>query len=120
MPESILKDIKSTLALPDDYDAFDKEVILFVNSAISDLHQIGIGPDAGFRVVSDEETWEQFIGNDPRLDSVKTYLFLKAKLLFDPSDKSHVVEMMKEQIREHEWRLNVRREETKWTNPNEQ
>lgn len=113
-PKSILDSTKKALGVGFDYDVFDPDIIMHINSAFSTLEQLGIGPDGGFAITDDSATWDTFLGDDPRLNSVKTYVFLKVRYVFDPPATSFVLNAMKEQIQEHEWRLNVYRENTKW------
>lgn len=117
MNESILTSTKKVLGLDETYEAFDEDIIMHINSVLGILNQIGIGPAAGFAIEDDEATWGDFIGDDLRLNSVKTYVYLRVRLLFDPPSTSYVIEAMKEQIKELEWRLNVQREEGSWTDP---
>lgn len=117
--ESILTSVKKVLGLPADYTAFDPDIVLFINSVLGTLNQLGIGPANGFSIEDASATWDELIGDDPRYNAVKTYITLRVRMLFDPPDRSYVLEAMKEQIREHEWRLNAYREETAWTDPTE-
>lgn len=107
MPESILDSTKKALGLSADYDVFDQDIIMLINGVFSTLNQLGIGPVGGFFISDDSETWDTFLGTDPRLNFVKTYLFLKVRYTFDPPNSGFVVTAMKEQIQEYEWRLNV-------------
>lgn len=117
MSESILNSTKKILGLDQSYTAFDPDVIMHINSVFSTLNQLGLGPINGFMIDDATATWDTFIGNDPRLNSVKTYVYLRVRLLFDPPSLSFVIEAMKDQIRELEWRLNVVREGDSWTEP---
>lgn len=107
---SILDSTKKALGLSSDYDAFDPEIIMLINGVFSTLSQLGIGPVSGFAITGPDETWDTFLLDDPRFNSVKTYMFLKVKYSFDPPNNSFTINAMKEQIQEHEWRLNVLRE----------
>jgi hypothetical protein len=117
MDESILQSVKKTLNLPADYAAFDQDVIMHINSVFSTLNQLGVGPYDGFMIEDEGKSWSQFIGNDPRLNHVKTYVYLRVRLLFDPPNTGFHVAAMKEQIQELEWRLNAQREDTQWVDP---
>lgn len=117
MTESILNSVKKTLNLLADDQSFDQDVILYINSALSNLNQLGVGPDSGFMITGNTETWETFLGNDPRLNNVKTYVCLTVRMLFDPPTTGFLVTAMKEQLQELAWLINVRREETGWTDP---
>lgn len=113
----ILNDTKKVLGIDAAYTVFDPDIIMHINSALSTLNQLGIGPQLGFAITGDTETWDQIIGTDLSLNSVKTYIYLRVRLWFDPPATSYAIEAMKEQVRELEWRLNVRREEDYWTDP---
>lgn len=117
MNDSILTSTKKALNLAADYTAFDPDVIMHINSAFSTLHQLGVGPDAGFMIEDASPTWVAFLGVDQRLNHVKTYVFLRVRMLFDPPTTGYHVEAMKEQIKELEWRLNAQREDTQWVDP---
>jgi hypothetical protein len=110
MTESILESTKKTLGLEADYIAFDPDVILHINSVFSTLHQLGIGPEDGFAIEDASAVWSEFLDGDLRLNSVKTYIYLRVRLLFDPPTTGYHVEALKEQAKELEWRLNVVRE----------
>ena len=107
MTDSILDSTKKLLGLDPDYDAFDADVIVHINSAISNLTQIKVGPELGFEVIDNAETWTQFLGKDPRLSSAKTYVYLKVRMVFDPPTTSYMLSAMEKLIAEAEWRLNV-------------
>lgn len=109
--ESILISTKKMLGLDESYVAFDSDVIIHINSVFSTLNQLGIGPVNGFIIEDGVPTWDDFLFGDQRLNSVKTYMYLKVRLYFDPPTTSFTQEMMQKQILEHEWRLNVAREE---------
>lgn len=105
--ESILTSVKRLLGIDEEYEYFDQEIILNINSALMTLHQIGIGPKEGFVIVDDSQTWEDFIGERKDLESIKTYLYLKTRLSFDPPQTGYLVDAITKQISEIEWRLNV-------------
>lgn len=115
---SILNSIKKNLGIAADYTAFDADILMHINSVFSTLNELGIGPDAGFMIEDDEPTWDAFIGEDLRLNSVKTYVYLRVRLLFDPPTTSYLIAATQEQIKEFEWRLNAVREKTAWVDPN--
>lgn len=113
MEESILISTKQLLGLAPDYTVFDPDVLTYINTAFSVLNQLGVGPVEGFVVLDDSAKWEDFallVGSEPSLGLVKTYVFLKVRMLFDPPQTSFLIEAMNNQIQEYEWRLNVGRE----------
>lgn len=117
MEQSILISTKKILGIDKDYDVFDLDIITHINSAFSTLTQLGVGPAAGFMIEDDSEVWADFIADDLQYNSVKSYVFLKVRQLFDPPSTSYLISAVEKQIEELEWRLNVHREETGWTDP---
>lgn len=115
--DSILDSVKKVLNLPSDYTAFDQDVILHINSVFSTLCQLGVGPESGFAIEDNTPTWSTFLGTDKRLNNVKSYMYLRVRLLFDPPTLGYVVDAIKQQIQEQEWRLNVTMEGSIWTDP---
>ena len=115
--ESILKSIKKMLGIVEDYDAFDGVITMHINSVFSTLTQLGIGPNEGFSIYDELETWSDFIGDDTVLEAVKSYTYLRVKLLFDPPMSSTVIESMNRQINELEWRLNLLSDNQSENNP---
>jgi hypothetical protein len=124
-PDSILDSIKKAIGIASDYDVYDPDLMMHINSVFSTLHQLGIGPVEGFMITGADEQWNAFLGSDPLLNNVKSYVFIRVRLLFDPPATSFAQESLKEQAREFEWRINVYREtklaeslaETAPTNP---
>jgi hypothetical protein len=117
MEMSILNSTKKILGIAEDYTAFDLDIITHINTAFSTLTQLGVGPSAGFMIEDDTAVWGDFIIDNTEYNSVKSYVFLRVRLLFDPPTTSYLINAYQEQIRELEWRLNVRREETEWIDP---
>ena len=106
--ESILTSIKKLLGITEDYDHFDADIIMHINTVFTILNQLGVGPSEGFRIEDDTTTWDDYISTDNLLfDSVKTYIHLRVKLLFDPPQSSGTTESYNRIINELEWRLNV-------------
>ena len=105
--ENILDSIKKLLGIDEADLNFDQELIMHINSVFMVLNQLGVGPVGGFKISSNEETWTDFVGARLDLESVKSYIYLKVRLLFDPPQNSFLVESINKQIQEYEWRLNV-------------
>lgn len=105
--DSILSTIKKMLGIEEVYTHFDDEIIININSVFMTLTQLGVGPEAGFAITSKTETWSHFLIGETKIESVKTYIYLKVRLFFDPPSSSFVLEAMERQITELEWRLNV-------------
>lgn len=105
--DSILTSIKKLLGIAEEYEHFDSDIIVFINSAFSVLTQLGVGPEEGFRIEDASKTWSEFLYDDSRLEFVKTFVHLKVKLGFDPPQSSAAIEAINRQISELEWRINV-------------
>jgi hypothetical protein len=114
---SILTSIKKTLNLPDLDTSFDEDIILHVNSVFADLNQLGIGPADGFAIEDKTTTWDAFLGTDKRKNNVKSYMFLRVRILFDPPSTAHLTASYESLIRELTWRINAYREDTEWVDP---
>ncbi len=111
--DSILTSIKKMLGIEEEYEHFDPDILMHINSAFSILTQLGVGPDNGFMIVDKNTTWSEFIKDEAQLNLVKSYMFIKVKLLFDPPMSTAVLECYKAQVSEYESRLNVTAENAK-------
>lgn len=105
--DSILTSIKKMLGITEDYEHFDADIIMHINSTFMILTQLGVGPSEGFSIKDKTALWSDFIPENSNLESVKSYIYMKVRMLFDPPTSSAVMESMKNQISELEWRLNV-------------
>lgn len=106
--ESILTSIKKLLGITKENADFDDDIIMHINTVFVILTQLGVGPSNGFSIEDDSTTWNAFIdSDDQRFNSVKTYIYLKVKLVFDPPLSSAVMASMERTISELEWRLNA-------------
>ncbi|WP_407413556.1 hypothetical protein [Methanobrevibacter sp.] len=105
LEESILTSIKKLLGLSADNTAFDTDVTFHINTVFANLIQMGVGPQEGFRITGTSETWGQFTSNDLLIENVKTYVYIKVKLVFDPPQTSALLDAFKGQAAELEWRL---------------
>ena len=105
--DSILTSIKKLRGIAEEYEHFDPDIVMYINSAFSVLTQLGVGPEEGFRIEDASKTWSEFLYDDPRLEFVKTFIYLKVKLAFDPPLSLAVMEAINRQISELEWRINV-------------
>lgn len=105
--ESILTSIKKLLGIGEEYEHFDTDLIMHINSVFSILTQLGVGPSEGFSISDDLAVWSDFIPEGQKLELVKSYMYLKVKLLFDPPSSSAVMESTNRMISEFEWRLNA-------------
>ena len=107
LADSILDGIKSMLGPSYDDDSFDTDITIHINSCFTTLRQLGIGPENGYRIKDSENVWNEFVKDEEMLDSVKTYIYLKVKVVFDPPLNAALLESFTNQIKELEWRLNV-------------
>lgn len=105
--ESILTSIKKMLGITEEYEHFDSDLIIHINSVFMILTQLGVGPPSGFSIQDKSATWKEFISDEIKLQLVKSYMQTKVKLLFDPPLTSAVIASMEKTISEAEWRLNV-------------
>lgn len=109
--DSILTSIKKLLGIDENYTNFDSDLIMHINSVFMILNQLGVGPPNPFVIQDKLSTWSDFIDEDDeqyeKLEIVKSYMYLKVKLLFDPPLSSAVMESSNRMINEFEWRLNV-------------
>ena len=100
MEESILISIKLLLGISEDDDAFDTQLIMHINTVLSILTQIGVGPAEGFMIEDEDTSWEDFIPNAANYSAVKTYMGHKVRLLFDPPTSSSVADAINNAIKE--------------------
>lgn len=106
--DSILTTIKKLLGIEENYTHFDTDIIIGINSAFSTLHQLGVGPSGGFKITGATENWDEFLEDKTNIESVKTYVYFKVKLMFDSTSMgSATLASIERQISEYEWRLNV-------------
>lgn len=107
MDESILTTVKKRLGLTEDNEQFDEDVLMDINTVLDIVIQLGAGPQDGFVVNDKNSKWSDFLGDDEKLlQMVKTYVYLRVKLLFDSvTTPSSVIEAMKSQYQELEWRI---------------
>lgn len=107
--DSILTSIKKLLGITEEYTQFDEDIIMHINTVFLNLAQLGVGPEDGFSIEDDSADWSDFVDieNNALLHAIKTYVYLKVKLLFDPPLSSAVIESSNRMIAELEWRLNA-------------
>lgn len=104
--DSILTSIKKLLGIGEEDTAFDMDITIHINSALMILTQLGVGPPNGFTIEDKDDLWSDFISPDDKsFESVKTYMYLKVKLVFDPPPSSAVIEVFNKNIKELECRL---------------
>lgn len=103
----ILETIKKLLGGGDEsYTYFSPDILIHINTTLFILTQLGVGPSTGF-VADEDSQWTDFIDQGIKLELVKTYVYLKVKLIFDPPTSSALMDAIKSQIAELEWRILV-------------
>lgn len=105
--DSILTSIKKLLGIAEDYKHFDADIIMHINGVFMILNQLGVGPTNVFSIMDEKSTWNDFLPDNTNLEAVKTYVYLKVRLIFDPPTSGIVTESMNKMVSECEWRLNV-------------
>ena len=108
--DNILSSIKKLLGIPTEETAFDSDIIMQINQVFMILNQLGIGSSDGFTISDDYALWSDFIPDGQNLELVKSYMYMKVRLMFDPPSSSAVLSAMEKSISEFEWRLNVQAE----------
>lgn len=102
---SILESTKKKLGIDSEYEAFDHDIIVSINSAFATLFDMGLEHDGKPIRIEDSDTEWQDVIQDPRLEWVKDCVFMKVKLAFDPPNNSFLIDNYKQQIAELEWRI---------------
>ena len=118
--ESILMSIKKLLNVEEDDPAFDTDIGLLINSEFMTLHQLGIGPDEGFSITDADTTWVDFSNDQTLIETVKSYIYMKVRMIFDPPASSVVADAFNSRIHELEFRLNAQAERDYNTRSNEE
>lgn len=106
MDEKILTTIKKLLGITDDYEHFDLDILVHINTVAMVLNQLGVGAGE----ISETTTWKDYLENTTKFSAVKTYMYLRVRLLFDPPSSSGVIDSINRTISELEWRLNLNAE----------
>ena len=104
--ESILNTVKEHLGPTAQYEAFNSQIMDHINGVFFDLNQMGVGPPEGFLITDETYTWDDYIAEPRKFEAVKTYMYLRVKLVFDPPANATILASMERQIEKLEWRLN--------------
>ncbi len=102
---SILDSIKQLLGIDVNDTSFDKELIIHINGALMILNQLGVGPTSGYSITDKNNTWEEFTLGRTDLEAIKSDVYLRVRLLFDPPQNSFLVASIEKQIQEYDWRI---------------
>ena len=105
--DSILTSIKKLLGIAEEYTQFDADIIKHINTVFMILTQMGVGPPEGFSITGAYEKWDDFLSDSTNLEGVKTYVYMKVQLMFDPPTSSAKLDSANRIIGELEWRLNL-------------
>lgn len=108
--EKILSTVRKRAGLNDLLHDFDADLIMEINTALNVCTQLGIGPARGFRIIGEDETWEDWLGeenSDPRYEMAKGYIAARVRLRFDPPQTSYLLSALTEETKELEWRLSI-------------
>ena len=112
--DSILTTIKKMLGIEEDYEHYDTDIIVLINSSLMKLMQLGVGPKEGFSIKDKTDTWDDFLNGKIDLEGVKSYIYMDVRLIFDAPTPHYVAGAMTEQVKELGWRLNVEAERSTW------
>ena len=104
--DSILESIKKLLGIPKEYDAFDVDVIMHINTAFAILNQLGLGPEGGYGIEGYNEIWDDYM-TSYNMSMIKTFIYLKVRLAFDPPSSTALIESMQRTLDELTWRLEL-------------
>lgn len=110
-PASVLDSVKKSLGFESEYEAFDPDVIMIINSAFGSLQQLAVGPKTGFAIIDNSLMWSDYTSQVLLLGMVKQFVYMTSRLGFDPPATSFGIDAIKTQIAELTWRLNVMAEE---------
>ena len=105
--DSILTSIKKMLGITEEYECFDADIIMHINSVLFILTQLGVGPSEGFSIKDKNAIWEDFLLDSKNIEFVKSYVYLKVRLIFDPPLSSSITDAINRMISELEWRISV-------------
>ena len=103
--DSILTSIKKMLGIAEDCTDFDVDLIIHINSVLGILNQLGVGPESGFYIEDDSAVWSDFLDNNVKLNLVKSYVYMKVRLMFDPPTGAQIMDAINKNISELEWRI---------------
>jgi hypothetical protein len=103
--DSILTSIKKLLGIEEEDTSFDGDVIIHINSVMTSLNQLGVGPETGFLITGKDEKWSDLLGGRKDLGMVTSYVYMKVRLIFDPPTVASVIDAYNREIEKNEWRI---------------
>ena len=107
MDESILDSVKKIIGIDSSYTVFDPDLIIHINTVFMILNQLGIGTEEVFSISDNSTTWNEFIQGNSAIQSVKSYMALRVKMLFDKPQSGTLIDAYREDIKELEWRMYI-------------
>lgn len=107
---SILVSMKSALGIDEEATEYDSDLILHINTIFNTLTDLGVPPEDGYEIEDETSKWEDYLNGRKRLNEVKTYMHNRLRLIFDPPQMGYLVQALKDQIKEAEFRINVNAE----------
>lgn len=107
LANSILHDVKQMVGQEWDDTTYDLDIMTHINSVFLDLQQIGVGSNDGFSISDYSTKWDAYLGTDKNLNAVKSYIYIRVRLLFDPPTNGFLVTSLEKQAERMEWRLMV-------------
>lgn len=113
MTDSILISIKKRLGIPEDYEAYDEDIIMDINSVLDIVTgQYGIGKK-GFHIEDEDSEWEDLLEGREDVEFVKTFIYLKVRMMFDTPTSGPLIGAHEKLLSELEWRLSIMSEDGK-------
>lgn len=107
--DSILLSIKKLLGMePEEFDQYDVDITLHINTVIETLNQIGVDMPDGFSVTDKTVLWSDYLNRakySQIKDSIKSYIYMKVRLVFDPPTNTSLINAINESVKELEWRI---------------
>lgn len=110
--DSILNSVLSALGMDPTYEEYNPDIILHINSVFNTLTDLGVPPANGFEITDATSKWQDYLQGNKRLNECKTYMVNRLRLIFDPPKMGYLVQALKDQIKEAEFRINVNAEQT--------
>lgn len=108
--DSILNSVKKVLGIEAEDTSFDVDIVMHINTVFSTLYQLGVGPETPYHIEDETQTWDEFT-TSMDLIAVKSYMYMKVRLIFDPPSTTTMYEAIDKHTKEFEWRLNVAAED---------
>lgn len=105
MENSVLTDVKKMLGLSEEYTDFDTDLLIHINSVLMILGQMGVVEKG--TTIKTTTKWATIVDDLENLEGIKSYMYLKVRMLFDPPSNVGAQTAINEMIREFEWRMFV-------------